>query len=172
MIHMVMTVIRHARSTGVSGASQAAVRLDYLLELERALNPEDRALILTREFARLAVEVLAPSPVDRGAWPSPSQLGHLQSAIMVLQRTAGDPILGLPCDTIEVADARTVSLVKAIEDLRGYAHALVVMQSVSELDLEPLRLLVGRRAQLNRRCEDVIQRLTHTARVPGDTPGT
>lgn len=136
--------------------------LRQLLEIEEARNPDERRLLLAREFGRLAPVALLVTPGDPSSWPSESTLKRLRGEVQLLRSSAIDPAqhdlnVDDPNDPLS-----TEALRRAISDLQNYVDRLTAAGSSANPDLEQVRRLARDKGRLQASYDEIVEMLGTT----------
>lgn len=142
--------------------------LRQLLEIEEARNPDERRLLLAREFGRLAPVALLVTPGDPSSWPSEPTLKRLRGEVQLLRSSAIDPVqhdlnVDDPNDPLS-----TEALRRAISDLQNYVDRLTTAGSAAEADLEQVRRLARDKGRLQASYDEIVEMLGTTPLSPTD----
>jgi len=136
--------------------------LRQLLEIEEARNPDERRLLLAREFGRLAPVALTVTPGDPSSWPNEKTLNRLRGEVQLLWSSAIDPVqhelnIDDPNDPLS-----TEALRRAISDLENYVDRMTAADSKSDPDLEQVRRLARDKGRLQASYDEIVELLGTT----------
>lgn len=134
--------------------------LRRLLEIEEAPSEAERALLLVREFDRLATELCGAAPLDREHWPDGTRLGALCQQVELLRASALDPP-SLPAP--EPGQESFAGLTEAISSLRAYAALVFELQQGAGSPAEGLRVLTRERGRIQRYQAQLREELSRAA---------
>lgn len=153
-----------SRPAALGDIPQRDLRL--LLEIEEARNPDERRLLLAREFGRLAPVALLVTPGDISSWPSEKTLNRLRGEVQLLRSSAIDPVqhelnVDDPNDPLS-----TEALRRAISDLQNYVNRLSPADSTDDPDLEQVRRLARDKGRLQASYDEIVELLGTTPVTP------
>ncbi len=153
------------RRRGAHKGEVARHDLYRLFEIERASDPEERRVLIVREFNRLTLEALRPDPTIPDDWPAISVLKSLRDQISLLRASARDTATSSISQGSLKESPSTPALAAQIQTLEDYVNQLLRVRLLGQADLEQMRILVRDQSRLREMQDLVVGELQQSATI-------